>query len=155
MTEHDRVDEWPEDRIQRRLDEIERARATTTPEAEIRADGGVSVANSSTRPAHVGIDEATLTRDRRAAEQPMGTWPVAPGMWKVGTGSSDYSEYTVDVRDGRCTCSDWRFRGNSGSGKITRCKHLARVGMVLELLHPPADADVEATLVAQRERFSE
>ncbi|ELY56502.1 zinc finger SWIM domain-containing protein [Natronococcus amylolyticus DSM 10524] len=102
----------------------------------------------------VGIDEATLTRDRRGAEQPMGIWPISPGMWKVGTGSNDYSEYTVDLQEGRCTCSDWQYRGEPGSGEINRCKHAARVLMALERIHPPADADVDQTLVAQRKRWS-
>ena len=102
----------------------------------------------------VGTDEATLTRDRRGAEQSMGIWPIAPDMWKVGTGSSDYSEYTVDLQEGRCTCSDWKYRGEPGSGEINRCKHAARILMALERIHPPADVDVDQTLVAQRKRWS-
>ncbi|WP_126665273.1 hypothetical protein [Haloterrigena salifodinae] len=103
----------------------------------------------------VGIDTETLTRDRRAAEEPMGIWEIGGGLWGVGTGSEDYSEYVVDAGAGRCTCDDWRFRGGPGRGEITRCKHMARVGMAIKQVLPPADADVCRSLEAQRERFGD
>ncbi|MDF9748414.1 hypothetical protein [Natrinema salsiterrestre] len=103
-----------------------------------------------------GIDEATLTRDRRGAEQPMGIWRIAERLWGVGSGSgSEYSEYVVDLRAGRCTCDDWMHRGKPGSGQIARCKHSARVLMALGRIRPPADADVDRALEAQRTRWSQ
>lgn len=104
--------------------------------------------------AAVGIDEATRTRDVRGAEQPMGVWPVADSIWKVGTGSSDYSEYVVDLRSGRCSCDDWRFRGEPGRGEIARCKHASRVLQVLGRIDVPIEADADRALEAQRDRWS-
>ncbi|UHQ96441.1 SWIM zinc finger family protein [Natrinema halophilum] len=102
-----------------------------------------------------GIDEATLTRDRRGAEQSMGIWPIADDLWGVGTGSGEeYSEYLVDLRRGRCTCDDWQYRGEPGSGQITRCKHAARILQALGRTEPPADADPSPELAAQRTRWS-
>jgi len=104
--------------------------------------------------AAVGIDEATLTRDRRAAERPMGIWQIAEDLWGVGTGSDDYSEHVVDLEEGRCTCKDWRFRGRPGRGEIARCYHASRVLQALGRIEPPADADVDPALEAQRSRWS-
>jgi len=114
----------------------------------------MAAAESAHDPA-TGIDEATLTRDRRGAEQPMGIWKIATGLWGVGTGSgSEYAEYVVDLREGRCSCEDWAYRGTPGSGQIARCKHSSRVLMALGRIRPPADADIDHALEAQRKRWS-
>jgi|AntDeeMetagen192_2_1112575.scaffolds.fasta_scaffold22693_1 hypothetical protein len=114
----------------------------------------MAAAESAHDPA-TGIDEATLTRDRRGAEQPMGIWKIATGLWGVGTGSGEgYAEYVVDLREGRCSCDDWRFRGEPGSGRIARCKHSSRVLQALGVIEPPADAHVDGALEAQRRRWS-
>ncbi|QLG47876.1 SWIM zinc finger family protein [Natrinema halophilum] len=103
-----------------------------------------------------GIDEATLTRDRRGAEQSMGIWPIADGLWGVGTGAgTEYSEYLVDLKEGRCTCDDWRYRGVPGSGQIARCKHASRILQATGRIELPVDADPSPELEAQRSRWSE
>ena len=103
----------------------------------------------------VGTDETTLARDRRAAEQAMGIWPIASEMWRVGSGGgSDYSEYVVDLREGRCTCSDWQYRGEPGSGEIARCKHASRILQVLGRIETPAECRPDPALNYQRERWS-
>ncbi|WP_226043446.1 SWIM zinc finger family protein [Natrinema sp. DC36] len=114
----------------------------------------MAAAESAHDPA-AGIDEATLTRDRRAAEQPMGIWQIAEDLWGVGSGSGPkYSEYLVDLREGRCTCDDWRYRGEPGSGQIARCKHASRVLQALGRIEPPVDANASSELEAQRSRWS-
>lgn len=105
-----------------------------------------------TAASHVGIDEATLKRDRRGAEEPMGVWPIAENLWKVGTGSgAEYSEYIVDLAAPACTCDDWHYRGGAA---IARCKHASRVLQVLDRIEPPVDADVDGAFEAQRDRWS-
>lgn len=113
----------------------------------------MAAAGAGTSTAAVGIDEATLTRDRRAAEQPMGVWQIADRLWGVGTGGgSEYSEYVVDLEGCVCTCDDWTYRGGR---EISRCKHVSRVLQALGEIHPPADADVDRALEAQRARWSQ
>jgi hypothetical protein len=54
----------------------------------------------------------------RALTEAMTALPDAPGMFEVSSASG--STYTVDVRQGSCTCPDARYRDRT-------CKHLLRV----------------------------
>ncbi|MFW6318051.1 MAG: hypothetical protein ACOC06_06240 [Halorubrum sp.] len=104
-------------------------------------------------PARQTVGSETRHRDRRAAEGPMGIWPIAPGLWKVGSGAgADYSEYLVDLREPACTCDDFRYRGGTS---ISRCKHASRVLQATGRLEIPADVDrVDPSLPLERERWS-
>lgn len=56
--------------------------------------------------------------DIRALTEYLTVIPDAPGMYEVVSHSG--STYTVDGRDGACTCPDHEYRDR-------RCKHIARV----------------------------
>ena len=77
-------------------------------------------------------------RTIRAATEHMTVIEEAPAMFSVTTQSG--SEYTVDLREGVCSCPDYRNREPEGG-----CKHLRRVRIVV------SQVDVEA-LVAELER---
>jgi hypothetical protein len=99
--------------------------------------------------------DPTEKRDVRGAEQTMSVWPIAPNMWRVGSGGgSEYSECVVDLREGRCTCSDWQYRGEPGSGEIARCKHASRVLQALGRIKTPTECQADPALEYQRERLS-
>jgi hypothetical protein len=74
-------------------------------------------------------------RDRRALEQYLTVLPEAPGLFRVVSESG--SAYTVDTREGRCTCPDHKHRG-------VRCKHLRRVAFATGERPIPATVDREA-----------
>jgi predicted nucleic acid-binding Zn finger protein len=77
-------------------------------------------------------------RTVRAATEHMTVIDEAPAMFSVTTQSG--SEYLVDLREGVCSCPDYRNREPQGG-----CKHLRRVRIVV------SQVDVEA-LVAELER---
>lgn len=99
------------------------------------------------------VGSETRKRDRRAAEEAMGVWPVGDDLWAVGSGSGeDYSEYVVDLRAPACTCRDWEFRGGN---EISRCKHASRILQVTGRLETPIDVDrVDPSLPHERSRWS-
>lgn len=71
--------------------------------------------NSDDKTAMAALDD----RDARALTEYMTTISKdAPGLYAVTTQSG--REYTVDARDGSCTCPDARHRDNT-------CKHIRRV----------------------------
>lgn len=115
----------------------------------------MSITSAKQQPTAIGINEATVGRDRRTAEQQIDVWEHADDLWGIGTSADDdYSEYIVYVRDSRCTCDDWRYRGDTSSGDLMRCMLLARIGVGLGEFYPLADADVNNVLEAQQERWS-
>lgn len=57
-------------------------------------------------------------REARALTECMTVRRLAPGIYEVTTQSG--SAYTVDDRDGACTCGDAHYRGET-------CKHQYRV----------------------------
>lgn len=59
-------------------------------------------------------------RSARAWTEPMAVEPLGSGRYAVESASGN--EYTVDLRDGTCTCPDNGYRG-------VRCKHLRRVAV--------------------------
>ena len=63
-------------------------------------------------------DQSLDDRDARALCECMTTVPLGGDMFSVTTESG--KEYTVDVREGRCTCPDHEHRD-------VRCKHIRRV----------------------------
>ncbi|MFB6127137.1 MAG: SWIM zinc finger family protein [Halolamina sp.] len=58
-------------------------------------------------------------RAARARTEPMTVYPLRDGRYAVDT---DGGSYVVDLREGRCRCPDYDYRG-------TRCKHLRRVAI--------------------------
>ncbi|WP_135852595.1 hypothetical protein [Halorussus salinus] len=84
-------------------------------------------------------DAATVdARDRRAAEEAMTVTPFGPAMFEVYTTDS---VYRVDIRDGRCTCDDYRHREPDGG-----CKHIRRVLFAIGARDIPAGVDVDYVL---------
>ncbi|QLG50236.1 hypothetical protein [Natrinema halophilum] len=77
-------------------------------------------------------------RTVRAATEHMTVIEEAPALFSVTTQSG--SEYTVDLREGVCSCHDYRNREPEGG-----CKHLRRTRMEV------GQVDVE-TLTAELER---
>lgn len=75
---------------------------TTTPDGPVKG--------------HDGIEPRT----KRALRECMTVLPLGGDVYSVTTESG--SEYRVDARDGRCTCSDHQHRD-------VRCKHLRRVAL--------------------------
>ena len=62
----------------------------------------------------------------------------APGVYSVTTQSG--SEYTVDAREGRCTCSSAQYNLSAGE----QCKHELRVAFATGERAIPAWADTDA-----------
>lgn len=60
--------------------------------------------------------------DVRALTEVMSVLPEAPGLYTVVSGSG--KTYTVDTREGACTCPDARYRDRD-------CKHQRRVAYEL------------------------
>jgi predicted nucleic acid-binding Zn finger protein len=88
-------------------------------------------------------------RTRRALEEPLTvlTTDLKPVDEDEDTSivtvtSHSGSEYTVDVREGRCTCPDQKHREPEGG-----CKHIRRAGIALEN-RPVATAELAAADVA-------
>jgi predicted nucleic acid-binding Zn finger protein len=86
------------------------------------------------------------TRTRRALEEPLTvlTTDLKPVDEDEDTSivtvtSHSGSEYTVDVREGRCTCPDHKHRDPEGG-----CKHLRRARVALA--HDSVDSDTLARL---------
>jgi len=67
-----------------------------------------------------------------------GLWPAEPHDFSRGRSQTVVGQnggtYTVDDREGRCTCPDHEHRG-------VRCKHLRRVAFARGSRPVPADAD--------------
>jgi hypothetical protein len=72
------------------------------------------MATADTTSATASVDD----RDRRALKEAMTVVGFGPAMFEVYTAGSNV--YRVDLRDGRCTCDDHRYRGET-------CKHIRRV----------------------------
>lgn len=85
----------------------------------------------------MGVDD----RDRRAAEEAMTVVGFGPAMFEVYTASE---VYRVDVRDGRCTCDDYRYREPEKG-----CKHIRRVHFAIGARHVPAGVDVDHVLATR------
>jgi predicted nucleic acid-binding Zn finger protein len=77
-------------------------------------------------------------RTVRAATEHMTVIEEAPALFSVTTQSG--SEYTVDLREGVCSCPDYRHREPAGG-----CKHIRRTRVEV------GQVDVE-TLAAELER---
>lgn len=75
-------------------------------------------------------------RDVRALTESMTVLPEAPDLYDV-VGQNGNGSYTVDLRDGRCTCPDHKYRG-------VRCKHLRRVAFATGERPLPAWIDCDA-----------
>ena len=69
------------------------------------------------------------SRAARARSEPMAVVSLGSGLYDVVT--DDDTAYTVDLRDGRCTCPDHRHRD-------ARCKHLRRVAIDVTAGRVPA-----------------
>lgn len=77
-------------------------------------------------------------RDARALTEYMTSLPLGGGIYSVTTQSE--SEYRVDVREGCCTCPDYKHNLD-GDGE---CKHLRRVAFATGDRALPAWVNVEA-----------
>jgi len=77
-------------------------------------------------------------RDRRAASEAMTVVGFGPAMFEVYTAGDCYR---VDVRDGRCTCDDYRYREPEKG-----CKHIRRVHFAVGARDVPAGVDVDPVL---------
>ena len=67
----------------------------------------------------VATDRIDDQRDRRALTEAMSVLPEGGDIYTV-VGQHNNGAYSVDARDGRCTCADHRYRG-------VTCKHIRRV----------------------------
>lgn len=74
---------------------------------------------SATHPRPLSPDGPRESRADRARADPMAVLPLGSGRYDVVTPEH---VYTVDLREGRCTCPDYRFRE-------ARCKHLRRAAI--------------------------
>lgn len=74
-------------------------------------------------------------RDVRALTEYLTVLPEAPGIYSVVSESG--ASYTVDGRDGACTCPDFEYRD-------IRCKHLRRVAFAIGERPLPAWIDRDA-----------
>jgi|APHM01.1.fsa_nt_gi hypothetical protein len=88
--------------------------------------------------------ESIETRTRRALEDPLTVLttdlkPVDEDTSIVTVTSHSGSEYTVDVREGRCTCPDQKHRDPEGG-----CKHIRRARIALG--HDSVDSETLARL---------
>lgn len=110
------------------------------PRVRARGVGGFSPeAMSENNPASLqsaATDESTdpSQRDKRALREKMTVLPEGGDIYAVTTESG--SEYSVDRREGRCTCPDWQYRN-------TRCKHVRRVAFATGDRPIPAGVDVD------------
>jgi len=84
-------------------------------------------------------------RSARAWTEPMAVRSLGSGRYAVESASGN--EYTVDPRDGTCTCPDNGYRG-------ARCKHLRRVAVEITRgeLPPPGRLSGDCAACG-RERF--
>jgi len=80
-------------------------------------------------------------RDVRALVEYMTTLEVAPDVYSVTTESG--AEYTVDARDGRCSCPDAKHNLPTEDGR-EMCKHRARVAFAEGERAVPAWVDRDA-----------
>lgn len=71
-------------------------------------------------PADRESTDTTDERDIRALTEYLTVLPDAPDLYEVVSQSG--SSYTVDARDGACTCADYEYRQPAGG-----CKHVRRV----------------------------
>jgi predicted nucleic acid-binding Zn finger protein len=80
-------------------------------------------------------------RDVRALTEYMTVLPKGGDVYSVTTESG--SEYTVDAREGRCTCPDYKHNLPTDDGRH-RCKHAARVAYATGGRPVPAWVDTDA-----------
>jgi len=77
-------------------------------------------------------------RDERALKQYLTVLPEAPGLFRVVSQSG--SAYTVDTREGRCTCPDHKHNLPTEDGREL-CKHRARCAFATGERPIPATVD--------------
>jgi hypothetical protein len=103
--------------------------------------------STTTPTAENGID----TRTRGACTGCMIVVPKgdATGLFEVYSANDGHNEtYTVDLREGRCSCPDDTHRQPAGG-----CKHARRVRLALGIIHPPAGIEIDSVLARSRAKY--
>jgi len=94
---------------------------------------------------NAATDESTDTeldtRDVRALTEKMSALPQGGDIYTVV--GENGGTYSVDAREGRCTCPDYKHNLPTDDGRKT-CKHAARVSYAAGLRPVPAWVDTDA-----------